>query len=347
MNHQNDRILCMKRWQFWLGLAVSVIFLFFAFRGLDLQETLSAISSAEMIWILPAIPLYFSGLWLRAYRWKIFLRPISPTRTRQLFPIVAIGYMGNNIYPARLGEVIRAVILKQEEEIPVSASLATIIIERIFDGIVMLGFILLNISAINLMTHNNEIQETIDAVAVWGSGIFLTAFFIFLVFAFFPGKALPLLDGLVTKLLPVKIAGVATEIIRKFFSGIQSLSSPLHVANAMLITIVIWLIETAFYWIIMQAFSFNIGFGTLMLLNGFLNLFTIIPSSPGYIGTFDAPGIALLTALGIEANNAAGYTLLLHAALWLPVTLLGSYFFIKKGISWDEAINQAKVSEKP
>ena len=112
-----------------------------------------------------------------------------------------------------------------------------------------------------------------------------------------------------------------------------------------MVTIIIWLIETFFYWIIMQAFSFDISFGTLMLLNGFLNLFTIIPSSPGYIGTFDAPGIALLTALGIESQNAAGYTILLHAALWLPVTLLGAFFFLQKGISWNDAINQAKENK--
>lgn len=342
MHHLNDRIPDMKRWQFWLGLAISAIFLFFAFRGLNLQETLAAIRSAEMIWIIPAIPVYFTGLWLRAYRWKIFLRPILTTRTRKLFPIIAIGYMGNNIYPARLGEVLRAVILKQDENIPVSASLATIIIERIFDGIVMLGFILLNISAINLMTHSNEIRETVDSVAAWGSGIFLAAFIVFLISAFFPGKTMMILIKIVDKMLPGKISVAVSEVIRKFFSGIQSLSSPTQTANAMLITIIIWLLETGFYWIIMQAFPFNVGFGTLMLLNGFLNLFTIIPSSPGYIGTFDAPAIALLTALGIEANISAGYTLLLHAALWLPVTLFGAYFFIKEGMSWDATIDQAK-----
>ena len=79
-----------------------------------------------------------------------------------------------------------------------------------------------------------------------------------------------------------------------------------------------------------------------MFLVGFLNLFTIIPSSPGYVGTFDAPSIAILTALNIDQQFAAGYTLLLHATLWLPVTLIGLFFFAKKGLRWNDAIENIK-----
>ena len=335
----------MKKWQFWLGLLVSAIFIYIAFRGLDFREIVFAITSADTIWILPALPVYFFGLWLRAYRWKIFLKPIADLKTRKLFPIVAIGYMGNNIYPARLGELIRAAILKKDQDIAVSASLATIIIERIFDAIVMLGFIILNLSAFSRMADSLEIKQTIDSVAAWGSGIFISAFLTFMIAAFFPGPSARIIKKITARVLPQKHSQPINNMIEKFFTGIQSLSSPIQTIITLMVTIIIWLIETFFYWIIMQAFSFDISFGTLMLLNGFLNLFTIIPSSPGYIGTFDAPGIALLTALGIESQNAAGYTILLHAALWLPVTLLGAFFFLQKGISWNDAINQAKENK--
>jgi hypothetical protein len=332
----------MKKWQIWLGLLISAVFIFFAFRGLDFLEILISIRSANTMWLLPAIPLYFFGLWFRAYRWKILLSPISDYKTHQLFSIVAIGYMGNNIYPARLGELVRSAILKKDANIPVSASLATIIIERIFDGIVMLGFIILNISVISRMAHSIDIKQTVDSVAAWGSGIFLFAFLIFIIAAFFPNASAGIINKISLKILPTKYSRSINTFVEKFFSGIQSLSSPFQTITILMVTIGIWLIETIFYWIIMQAFPFDISFGTLMLLSGFLNLFTIIPSSPGYIGTFDAPGIALLTALGIGSQNAAGYTLLLHAALWLPVTVLGAIFFLQKGISWNEAINQAK-----
>lgn len=335
----------MKKWQVWLGILISVIFLIFAFRGLNINEILAAISSAEIIWILPAIPVYFFGLWMRTMRWKIFLKPISDIKMRALFPTVAIGYMGNNIYPARLGEIVRSAILKKENNTPISASLATIFIERIFDGLVMLGFILLNLTVIRQMSHSAEIQQTIDAIAAWGSGIFLFAFFAFLIAAFFPQPSLRLIESFLSRLFPEKFSKPVSEIAEKFFSGIQSLQSPATIAITMAISIAIWLVEAIFYWMVMQAFPFSIGLNAILFLVGFLNLFTIIPSTPGYIGTFDAPGIALLSALGIEGQNAAGYTLLLHASLWLPVTVVGAFYFFQKGLSWNETINQAKVEQ--
>jgi uncharacterized membrane protein YbhN (UPF0104 family) len=75
-----------------------------------------------------------------------------------------------------------------------------------------------------------------------------------------------------------------------------------------------------------------------MLMNGIVNLATTIPSAPGYIGTFDAPGIAVLTAYGVDQATAAGYTLVLHVALWLPITLLGAYYLTREGIRWSDSL---------
>jgi uncharacterized membrane protein YbhN (UPF0104 family) len=92
----------------------------------------------------------------------------------------------------------------------------------------------------------------------------------------------------------------------------------------------------------MQAFDFQVSFFALMLMNGIVNLATTIPSAPGYIGTFDAPGIAVLVAYGVNQGVAASYTLVLHAALWLPITALGGYYMMREGIRW----NQGEVIEK-
>jgi uncharacterized membrane protein YbhN (UPF0104 family) len=93
-------------------------------------------------------------------------------------------------------------------------------------------------------------------------------------------------------------------------------------------------LETCKYWFVMHAFPFQVSFFALMLMNGIVNLATTIPSAPGYVGTFDAPGIALLTAYGVPSAVAAGYTLVLHVALWLPITLVGMLYFIPEGIRW-------------
>ena len=112
----------MKRWQTWVGIVISGVFLYLAFKGMHLIEVWQAIKSANFLWLLPGILVYFVGVYIRAWRWHYLLRPLKKIPTRTMFPIVTIGYMGNNIYPARAGEVLRAVILKTREGVPVSAS---------------------------------------------------------------------------------------------------------------------------------------------------------------------------------------------------------------------------------
>jgi len=101
-------------------------------------------------------------------------------------------------------------------------------------------------------------------------------------------------------------------------------------------SVVIWLFETGMYWFVMQAFTFEVNFSAMMLMNGIVNLATMIPSAPGYVGTFDATGIAVLEAYGVARSIAAGYTLVLHAALWLPITLLGAYYMARESLSWGQ-----------
>src|SRR3990172_7270887 len=131
----------MKRWQFIIGIIISAIFVWLALRGIDLQKAWQAMQSANYWWLVPAVAVYFLAVWARVWRWHYLLRPLKKIPLRTMFPIVVIGYMGNNIYPARIGEVLRAYVLKRKEEVPISANLATIVIERIFDGVVMLGFV--------------------------------------------------------------------------------------------------------------------------------------------------------------------------------------------------------------
>jgi hypothetical protein len=106
--------------------------------------------------------------------------------------------------------------------------------------------------------------------------------------------------------------------------------------------VVIWLLETGKYWFVMHAFPFTVSFFTLMLMNGIVNLATTIPSAPGYVGTFDAPGIAVLQAYGVDKAVAASYTLVLHVALWLPITLLGLYYMARLGIRWTGQVEKLR-----
>jgi uncharacterized protein (TIRG00374 family) len=336
----------MKRWQFWLGLALSAGFLYLALRGLGLSEIWEPLKSARYWWLLPGVGVYFIGVWVRSWRWHYLLRPVKSVSTRTMFPIVAIGYMGNNIYPARAGEVLRAVVLKRKEAIPISASLATVIVERIFDGVVMLGFVFLNLPELASLTGTSGFIGNIQTLALWGSGAFMGALLIFLLAAMFPTWADRIITKIINFVVPGRFKERVLEISQKFLGGLESLRSPPEALMVLLTSVVIWLLETGKYWFVMQAFDFEVSFFALMLMNGIVNLATTIPSAPGYVGTFDAPGIAVLSAYGVEQGIAAGYTLVLHAALWLPITVLGAYYMIREGIRWQggEVVDRAAPS---
>ncbi len=328
----------MKKWQFWLGVLISIVFIWLALRGLRLEEFWDSVKEANYVWLLPGIGVYFVGVWVRAWRWHYLLSPIKKIPTQTMFPITTIGYMGNNIYPARAGEVLRAVLLKRKEGVSVSASLATIIVERIFDGVVMLAFVFLNLPELAKLTSASGFVGNIQGVALWGTAAFLGALAVFLLAAMFPQRATKVGFWFIFRLIPKRLHERILGLLTKFLDGLASLRSPFNVLMVFFTSVLIWLLETGKYWFVMHAFDFNISFFALMLMNGIVNLATTIPSAPGYIGTFDAPGIAVLTAYGVEHSVAAGYTLVLHVALWLPITLLGAYFLAREGVHWNDAL---------
>lgn len=326
----------MKRWQFWVGLLISIIFLYLALRGLKFDQVWESLQTANYWWLIPGVVVYFIGVWVRAWRWHYLLRPLKSISTRKMFPIVTIGYMGNNIYPARAGEVLRAVVLKRHEGVPVSASLATIFIERVFDGVVMLGFVFLNLPELARLTGDSGFIGNIRTLSLWGAGAFAAALIVFLLAAAFPLVAENIFERVIIRWLPGRFQEKVLNLTRRFLSGLESLRSPRDSLMVFLTSIVIWLLETGKYWFVMHAFPFQVSFFALMLMNGIVNLATTLPSAPGYVGTFDAPGIALLQAYNIPGAIAAGYTLVLHVALWVPITLLGAYYFAREGLSWGE-----------
>ncbi|TAK11098.1 MAG: flippase-like domain-containing protein [Anaerolineae bacterium] len=326
----------MKNWKFWLGVLVSALFLWLALRGLHVGDLWEALKDARLWWLLPGIGVYFIGVWARAWRWHYLLRPVKAISTRTMFPIVAIGYMGNNIYPARAGEILRAVVLKRKEGVAVSASLATIIVERVFDGVVMLAFVFLNLPELAQLTGDSGFVGNIQSVALWGTVAFMGALGVFLLAAMFPLRAERVVAWFIARLVPVRWRDKVSGIANRFIGGLESLRSPREALMVFLTSVVIWLLETGKYWFVMHAFDFEVSFFALMLMNGIVNLATTIPSAPGYVGTFDAPGIAVLVTYGVPQALAAAYTLTLHVALWVPITALGAYYALREGIRWGE-----------
>ena len=217
----------MKRWQFWLGISISIFFLYFALRGLQLDAIWETVKAANYWWLIPGILVYFVAVWVRAWRWHYLIRPLKKVPTKTMFPIVAIGYMGNNIYPARAGEILRAVVLKMKEGVPISASLATVIIERVFDGVVMLGFVFLNLPELAKLTSSSGFVGSIQSLALWGAVAFIGALAVFLLAAMFPAISGKIADWLIAHLMPSKWrAGDRLPWLTAFYPGWNPCAHP-------------------------------------------------------------------------------------------------------------------------
>lgn len=318
-----------KNWKLIFGVLVSVFFVWFAVRKMELDKVAFYLRTAVYWWIIPGIAIYFLAVLARTWRWHYLLRPIKSIPLIRLFPITCIGYFGNNVYPARAGEVIRAFVLRTTEGVSVSASLATIIIERVFDGLVMLIFVFFALPFVGV-EHIPQIYRITVIVASIG---FFAALVVFLLMAFYQERATRIYRFFSSRLLPERFRDPADAFFDRFMEGLHFLRNGRDVLMVFVTSIVIWLLETVKYWFVMHAFAFTVSFIGLMLMNGVVNLTTTLPSAPGYVGTFEV-GALVLEALGIDYSLALGYTIVLHAALWFPITALGAWFMWRQGVKW-------------
>jgi len=329
----------LQRWLFWLGLAISAIFLFLAFRKINYQALWATLTETRLWWLIPGLAIYFTSMWMRTWRWQYLLNPIKKVSAGVLFPIIFIGYMGNNVFPLRMGEILRTVVLKRREDVAISASLATIVVERIFDAVVIVGFVLLNLSQLTALPGTESILQ-LGSLATWAALVFALGLIVFILVAIFPKTTMRILHSLFNKLLPKPWRQPVMDITDRFLEGLMSLRSPKDALMILITSILVWLLETGLYWSVNRAFGLDLNLGQLMLLNGAVNMVLLIPAAPGGLGTFDAAGRAMLQAFGIAAEPALGYTLVLRIALWVPVTLVGAAYFLREGLKWTLNVNE-------
>ncbi len=315
------------------------MFVWLALRGLELDQVWQNIQGANYWWLVPGVGAYFIGVWARTWRWDYMLRPIKRISVADLFPVVVIGYMGNNVYPFRAGELLRSYVLRRRENVPMSASMATVIVERVFDGLVMLLFVFV---ALPFAPIPSDSLRTLVTLASLG---FIAATIVFFLLAAAPERAFDLTRRFTGLFVPQRFRRQVLDFASRFLEGLESLRNFRNVLMIFFTSIIIWLLETIKYWFVMQAFPFDVSFFALLLMNGVVNLATTLPSAPGYVGTFDTPGIAVLVLYNVPRDLAGAYTLVLHAALWLPITLLGAVYMFREGLGWSDFGRATKIAE--
>ena len=311
------------------GFVISLVFLWLALKDLQLDQVLTSLQEANYLWLIPGVAVYFVSVWFRAWRWGFLLRSSKRVPARKLFPIVVIGYMGNDILPFRLGELLRAYVLWRKERINIGTTLTTAVLERLFDGLTMVLFVLIGLLFVPLSDFLNQL-------VVVASAVFVGALIIFLFLASRPELLQRLAQSVIGRLVPIRLRPSLLGFAGGIIAGLDGLRRGRDVLVLFAITIWVWALETAKYWLVSLAFSdLHISYVGILLMAGAVNLLTALPSLPGYIGIFES-GIKILESIGAPSASAGSYVLVLHAILLLPVTLLGLVYMAREGIQWTE-----------
>lgn len=319
------------------GVLISVVFLFLAFRGLDPAAAWEYIRAAQLGWLVVGALTYFIAVTIISLRWQFLLRSVVFIPLRKLIPLVSIGYMGNNIYPFRSGEALRVYLLKRNHDVAIARGATTVLIERVFDGIVMLTFIVVPLLFIE--TTSEDIQQ----VASFAAPIFLVALVLFFGLAAKPDWLRGLLR-LVERVLPEKLAELVDPIGEDIIAGLEGLRTPGNLAGAVICSYATWAVEAGVYWIVSWAFDLDLGYPTMLLVVGTVNLAGLIPASPGQIGVFEFFVRSVVVGAGVGATVGLAYAVVVHVVIWLPVTLLGFFFLVREGLNL-KAVTRARELE--
>jgi len=325
----------VKNWRVWVGLLISALFLYLAFSRIDIWQTWQALQTANYLWLLPSLVAYFIGVGVRAVRWRYLLRQVKEVTARRLFPVIVIGYMANDVLPLRTGELVRAYVLRRREGISASAGLATIVVERLFDGLAMLTFIVVVIAFfVPLPGSTSPGALDLGWLTRTTGLLFLVALVVFLVIAASRQRALALFDCF-ARPLPAGPRQRLRGLADAFLGGLVVLQHPTDAFIAFALTLLAWLFEATMYLLLLPAFNLAQPFSVILLTTAVANLGTILPSTPGYVGVFDALVMGVLTLFGqppLPAEAALSYALVVHAALYFPITLWGFYYAWKEGV---------------
>jgi uncharacterized protein (TIRG00374 family) len=312
----------------YLGFAVTIVFIGLLIWKTDVRELITALAEANYVWIVPAIATTLTSYALRTGRWERILRPIRSLPFRTLLPIVYIGFMANNLLPARMGEVVRAYALGRKTGLSKSMGLATILLERLCDGITLLA-------ALGLVAF-------LFPLPVWGRQTGFVAGAVFLLgavgaaFVLTREKlALSLLEKILRP-MPFRLGERVLPRLEAFVVGLRVLRNGRAIAEIAAWSLVIWTVETSTYYFVLKSVhpTFQVGTPVIaaLLLMVTVNLGILVPSAPGYVGAFQAFGVLALSAFGIPTSVALAITIVAHVEQWVIVTGIGLLFVARESL---------------
>ncbi|OGC76574.1 MAG: hypothetical protein A2Z27_00620 [candidate division Zixibacteria bacterium RBG_16_50_21] len=319
------------------GIMVSAVFLYLALNNVNFGEMWVSLKGANYWYVIPYSAFIIFGMWVRAYRWRFMTDHIKKITLRSLFSSTMIGFMAINLLPARLGEVVRAYSLGAKENISKSATFATIILERIFDLIALLA----------LVWFTLVFFPTPDEVKKVGYLTLILIAAILMVLYFLKTKTRPTLDVLEKPFMFLKLSwrNKAKELFEKFATGLTILVDFKTLWLVVLISVLLWFATALSNYLIFLAFNIQPPIYASFILLIFVAFGISLPSSPGFIGTFQFACVLALKFFKIPESTAFSISVVLWVGNFLPVTLIGLYYLKKEHFSLKRIQTEELVQE--
>ena len=328
-------------WRGALGVVVSAVFLYFAFRQVDWADAIQKARLANY-WLLAASAITATCMFpLRAIRWRTILDPIAPKLPLgPLWRSVAIGQMTTNVVPLRAGELARAYALtRQIPSVSFATSLASVAVDRVFDGIVTMLLLAAGVVLAHFPASTSIGRYSLNHAAglvVAGSIVLLLGFY---ALVFFPETLIRLFE-LVARRVSSTVERRGSEMLRRFSEGLSVLKTPGHFAAVTWWTLLHWLLQPVAFWMALVAVNIHVPFAATLVLQGIIVIAVAFPQAPGFFGAFELGASVALGLYGVSNSDAVTYALLFHVASFIPITLIGAFYFVRLGVHMGD-INSA------
>lgn len=310
--------------KFWTGIAVSVFFMVLLLVKIDFSKLGAALSAVDYRFILLAVLSTFVSYFLRAVRWRYLLIAEKRIPLSSLYPATIIGYMANNLLPARLGEVVRAHVLARREQLATPAVFASLVIDRLFDGCTVLLMLLVTLATLQLPQGMGDAGY---ALKLGGVVTFLIYCGVVLFLILLKRQTMKTLAfaGMILKPFPPTVSDRVVPLLGSFIKGIRLSAKGGHLAAVLVSSLLIWAFALLPVDLILQGFGIHLPISVSMFILVLLVFAVMLPASPGYIGTYHYACYKGLAVFGINESTSISIALIIHGTSFFPVILAGFY----------------------
>jgi uncharacterized protein (TIRG00374 family) len=323
-------------WRAGLGLAVTVFLLWWVLRDVELAVVWLEIREADFLLLGMAVAIATGTFFLRALRWRVLLAPLHPgSSLRSRWAAVNIGFMANNLLPARVGEFARAYALSKLEPVSVSGAFGSLVVERFLDAIAIVFFMFLAMAAPGFpwegASENGPLGAMIESAMVV-LGLLLVSMVLLL---FFPRPLVRVAERL-ARFLPKRLARTFVDALEAFLDGLRILRNPRLLVLAMVWSLVVWAWQSLAFWVGFRAFGIDVGYDAALFVNAIVGFAVGVPAAPGFFGTFHAGARMGLGVYGVPAASTLAFAFGFHLGGFIPVTVIGLYYAWRLGFSMKE-----------